>query len=261
VYLRILAVLFALTPVLADDPAGVIVWKSSDLKQQAATQELQNARDYRVVVVHQDRDTEPVLGEIGAELLIVESGEATLVTGGKIEGASISNGAKTTLSEGDVIHIPGALPHQILVAPGKQITYVVIQQRANPGVEASPTAPAFDPNGRKPTLGADVGAGYRACVQGDTSPDGTIVDGFQKAISYNFMGKTCVWSPVDAPPSARANASTNLKEKPRLGVDMGSGFRSCVPGDDSPNGTIVDGYRKNLFPSPFGNSCAWEKIK
>ena len=260
--MRLLASAFlSLAALLADDPAGLVVWKSADLKQYATTEELQKLPEYKAVVVRQDRDAEPVLGEIGAELLIVESGEATLVTGGKIEGTSLANGTKTTLSEGDVVHIPGALPRQILVAPGKQITYLVIKQQANPETEAVAAAPAPDPAGKKPILGIEVGGGYRACAPADTAPDGTIFEGFQKVIGYNFMGKTCVWSPVEAPPSARANASTNLKDKPRIGTDMGGGFRSCVAGDDSPNGTIVDGYRKEFHPGPFGNSCAWEKIK
>jgi hypothetical protein len=257
---RLLAVFVVLAPLMADDPAGLVVWKSSDIKQHATTEELQKAPEYRAVVVHQDRDAEPVMGEVGAQLLIVESGEATLLTGGKIQGASIQDGSKTELSEGDVVHIPVALPRQILVAPGKQVTYLVIEAQANPEPQAAAPAPVLDPNGKKPVLGADVGGGYRACAPGESSPDRTIVDGYQKVIGYTFMGKTCVWSPVETHAS-RANASSNLKDKPRIGTDNGGGFRGCVAGDDSPNGTIVDGYRKEFHPSPFGNSCAWEKIK
>jgi hypothetical protein len=256
---RLLAAFLVLAPLMADDTAGLVVWKSSDIRQHATTQELQKAQEFRAVVVRQDRDSEPVMGEVGAQLLIVESGEATLVTGGKIQGAAIQDGAKTELSEGDVVHIPGALPRQILVAQGKQVTYLVIKQQANPESAAAAPAPALDPNGKKPILGPDVGGGYRACAPGDTSPDGTVVEGFRKVLGYDFMGKTCVWTPLEAP--APTNVSSNLKGKPRIGVDMGGGFRSCVAGDDSPNGTIVDGYRKELHPSPFGNTCAWEKIK
>jgi hypothetical protein len=257
---RLFAAFVVLAPLMADDPAGLVVWKSSDIKQHATTEELQKAPEFRAVAVRQDRDSEPVMGEVGIQLIIVESGEATLVTGGNIQGASIHDGVKTELSEGDVVHVPGALPRQILVAPGKQVTYLVIKQQANPEPQAAAPAPALDSNGKKPALGADVGGGYRACAPGESSPDGTIVDGYQKAIGYNFMGKTCVWSPVEAP-AGRANSSSNLKDKPRIGTDMGGGFRSCVAGDDSPNGTIVDGYRKEFHPGPFGNSCAWEKIK
>lgn len=256
--MRLLAVLVALAPLFADDPAGFLVWKGADLKQHAKTQELHNAVDYQAVVVHQDRDGDAEANEFLAELLVIESGEATLVTGGEIQERSIQGGSKTPLSEGDVVHIPADLAHQILVAPGKQVTYLLIRQRVDPDTDA---APAPDPSGKKPILGADLGGGFRACVASDKSASGTTADGYRKVIGYNFMGKTCVWSPIDSTETAAGNAPSNLKDKPRIGTDMGGGFRSCVPGDEAPNGTIFDGYRKELHPSPFGNSCAWVKIK
>ena len=42
---------------------------------------------------------------------------------------------------------------------------------------------------------------------------------------------------------------------------LGEGFRGCTKGDDSPSGSIVDGYPKVAHDSPIGLSCAWEKIK
>src|SRR5277367_3313373 len=137
----------ALAPLFADDPAGLAVWKSADLKRHAATQELHNSADYLAVLVHQDRDGDAGANEFLAELLVIESGEATLVVGGRIRERSIEGGARTELSEGDVAHIPPNLAHQILVAPGKQVTYLLIRQRVDPDADA---APAPDPNGKKP---------------------------------------------------------------------------------------------------------------
>lgn len=57
-----------------------------------------------------------------------------------------------------------------------------------------------------------------------------------------------------APPPPKP-PETNVKAGP--GKDLGGGFRGCVPGDSSPSGTIVDGYRKNVVKSPFGESCNW----
>ena len=45
-----------------------------------------------------------------------------------------------------------------------------------------------------------------------------------------------------------------------LGVAMGT-FRACVPGDTTPAGAVVEGYRKVLEPSPFGQLCRWEPVK
>jgi hypothetical protein len=42
------------------------------------------------------------------------------------------------------------------------------------------------------------------------------------------------------------------------GVDMGRGFRACQPGDTSPPGTVVNGMRKVVSDSPFGQVCRWE---
>jgi len=47
---------------------------------------------------------------------------------------------------------------------------------------------------------------------------------------------------------------------PVLGTQNGE-IRSCVPGDNSPAGTVKDGYRKSIVASAFGASCLWEPIK
>jgi hypothetical protein len=67
--------------------------------------------------------------------MIVQSGEATLVVGDdildaqkisptEIRGTAIRNGNERKISAGDVINMPAGLPHQFILAPGKQITYV-----------------------------------------------------------------------------------------------------------------------------------------
>jgi hypothetical protein len=38
--------------------------------------------------------------------------------------------------------------------------------------------------------------------------------------------------------------------------------RACVPGDNSPAGTVVGGYRKNSVPTPFGPAfCNWTPVQ
>jgi mannose-6-phosphate isomerase-like protein (cupin superfamily) len=67
--------------------------------------------------------------------MIVQSGEATLVVGNdvvdakntsptEVRGTSIRNGIERKVSAGDVINMPAGLPHQFLLEPGKQITYI-----------------------------------------------------------------------------------------------------------------------------------------
>jgi hypothetical protein len=48
---------------------------------------------------------------------------------------------------------------------------------------------------------------------------------------------------------------------PGVGNDVGGGFYVCKPGDTSPSGTVVDGYRKVQSMGLMGSSCRWEKMQ
>jgi hypothetical protein len=58
-------------------------------------------------------------------------------------------------------------------------------------------------------------------------------------------------------------ASSNAANPPPsgLGDEIGSGTRACVPGDNSPAGTVVGGYQKRMISSMFGSVCRWEQVK
>jgi hypothetical protein len=45
--------------------------------------------------------------------------------------------------------------------------------------------------------------------------------------------------------------------EPAPGVEVAKGIRACQPGDASPAGTVTEGYRKLVTPTPFGDSCRW----
>jgi hypothetical protein len=45
------------------------------------------------------------------------------------------------------------------------------------------------------------------------------------------------------------------------GLEIGASARGCVPGDQSPSGTVMGGYRKVVTPTPFGGSCRWEPVR
>jgi hypothetical protein len=44
------------------------------------------------------------------------------------------------------------------------------------------------------------------------------------------------------------------------GADTGAGFKRCEPNDSTPAGTVVDGYRKVISPTPFGEACRWDPV-
>jgi hypothetical protein len=62
--------------------------------------------------------------------------------------------------------------------------------------------------------------------------------------------------PVAAPPS------TPPKDvRPAPGQDIGMGRKGCIPGDNSPAGTVVDGYKKVSYAYAFGPICYWEQSR
>jgi uncharacterized RmlC-like cupin family protein len=78
------------------------------------------------------------LHEKQADLIVVQSGHATIVIGGKvlkgkttapheIRGTSIEGGERQSLAAGDVLHIPANIPHQVLLEPGQTLDYIVLK--------------------------------------------------------------------------------------------------------------------------------------
>jgi len=64
--------------------------------------------------------------------------------------------------------------------------------------------------------------------------------------------------PAGAPKQAQP-LSANGTAGP--GVQTGDGLKGCVPGDKTPSGSVVDGYKKVVTQTPFGNGCQWEQVK
>ena len=73
-----------------------------------------------------------------ADLIVVQSGQATIVIGGKIvngkttatneiRGTSIEGGEKRTLKAGDIVHVHVKTPHQVLLDAGQTLDYVVLK--------------------------------------------------------------------------------------------------------------------------------------
>ena len=78
------------------------------------------------------------LHEKQADLIVVQSGQAAIVIGGKIvngkttaaneiRGTSIEGGERQALKTGDVVHVPAKTPHQVLLDAGQSLDYVVLK--------------------------------------------------------------------------------------------------------------------------------------
>ena len=139
-----------LVPLYAADPPGFVHWRSATLKgfeqklapkinaQKAAVEQIGNFGNHVVLAVHRQGNGEVEIHETQVDVFVVQSGEAALIVGGKVEGGkptgpgeirgtSIQGGERVSLSAGDMVHIPAKLPHQVMVDPGKQITYLVVK--------------------------------------------------------------------------------------------------------------------------------------
>jgi mannose-6-phosphate isomerase-like protein (cupin superfamily) len=123
----------AVTAAAAADPPGYVVWPKG-LPPEGSPQKIQ-FEHHSWSLAH--REKSGVVESHGTRtiVMIVQSGEATLVVGNdivdakntsptEVRGSSIRNGIERKVSAGDVINMPAGLPHQFLLEPGKQITYI-----------------------------------------------------------------------------------------------------------------------------------------
>jgi mannose-6-phosphate isomerase-like protein (cupin superfamily) len=150
--MRTLVIVLVLSAVAlpAGLPEGVGHWTSAELlgfeqklapkmsAQKVATQALAAYGNHSFLVAHREGSGEAELHETQNDVMVVESGEATLIVGGtvvnprtsaphEVRGPSIHGGEKIALAAGDVVHIPIKTPHQMLLQSGKQITYFVVK--------------------------------------------------------------------------------------------------------------------------------------
>jgi len=141
---------FAACALPAGAPAGFEIWTGAQLKgftkslapkinaQKVATQQLGKWGNHLLMVAHREGPGEAELHETQVDVFMVQSGEATLKVGGtvvnpkttapnEIRGPSINGGEDRKIGAGDVVHIPPKIAHQVLVDPGKQVTYAVVK--------------------------------------------------------------------------------------------------------------------------------------
>ena len=149
--IRFLTAALFVVPVLAADPPGFALWSTAQLKQRdealskkvgadhSARETLADYGDHRFRLLYRDADGLPEQHDQIIDVVIVQSGEGTLLLGGKMINAKGSSGAgeylgtgieggeRHPLGAGDVVHIPAGIPHSFLVPRGKHITYVLVK--------------------------------------------------------------------------------------------------------------------------------------
>jgi hypothetical protein len=62
--------------------------------------------------------------------------------------------------------------------------------------QAAQAAPAAPANATPLGPGDDGGRGFRGCQPNDSSPTGTVMDGYRKTSTFTLFGQQCRWEPV-----------------------------------------------------------------
>jgi len=138
-------------PAFAAGPAGFGMWRTAELKQRdealskkvgpdhSARETLADYGDHRFRMLYRDADGVPEQHDNIVDVVIVQSGEGSLLLGGHMINPKASAGAvdylatgieggeRHPLGAGDVVHIPARIPHSFLVPKGKHITYVLVK--------------------------------------------------------------------------------------------------------------------------------------
>jgi len=128
--------------------AEFALWKAAELKARdsalstklqpdhSARETLGEYGNHRARLLYRVADGAPELHDRIVDLWIVESGEGTLVVGGKMTGAKpsqgegeflgigIEGGERRAIAAGDIVHIPAKIPHRVIAAAGQHVTYV-----------------------------------------------------------------------------------------------------------------------------------------
>lgn len=148
--LLLIALLVAATSLRASDPAGFGLWKASLVRQ--SEQELSTKIDeqkfswqglgtydnHLIGISHREGDGSAELHQTQTDIMIVETGNATLIVGGtmvapktvkphEVRGTSIEGGQERELGPGDIVHIPSNIPHQLKIPNGAKFTYLVVK--------------------------------------------------------------------------------------------------------------------------------------
>ncbi len=141
------AALLALTqPALADAAKAQLKYVSAqDLRVSAATtadgliaKEIAADPSATTLIIHRDKSGEVEVHTTLNDIIIVESGRATMLVGGEVKGnhelkptewrgGEIVGGERHELAAGDLLLIPAGVPHQCILKSGDSFVYLTIK--------------------------------------------------------------------------------------------------------------------------------------
>jgi len=143
--------LLLIAPSFAADESSFALWTPAQIEQHEAKlkknvapdhssrETLADYGDHRFRLLYRDADGFPEEHDKIVDVVMVHSGEGTLMLGGTMAGkkgsaetgeyvgTALTGGESHPLAAGDIVHIPAGIPHSFLVPAGKHITYVLLK--------------------------------------------------------------------------------------------------------------------------------------
>src|SRR5262245_27488679 len=132
---QLLMAALVVVPVFAAEPPTFALWKVAELRQReavlstkvgpdhSARETLADYGDHRFRLPYRDADGLPEQHDNIVDVVMLQSGEGTLLLGGKMInakagsgagehlGTGIEGGTRHPLAAGDIVHIPAKIPH------------------------------------------------------------------------------------------------------------------------------------------------------
>ena len=107
------------------------------------TAQIGRGPNFTYAITHRDTSGGLERHEAWTDILVIETGSATILSGGVQEGATESSpgewrggtargATRQAIRAGDVVTTPAGTPHQMLLAPGEKITYIAFKVAAPP---------------------------------------------------------------------------------------------------------------------------------
>ena len=104
----------------------------------AASVKLNEYPNHYTMIALRNKNGSAEVHENYADIFVILKGEATLISGGsvvdpktvspgEITGAQVKDGSQTPVHEGDVLHIPAGVPHQLLLPEKAELIYFVVK--------------------------------------------------------------------------------------------------------------------------------------
>lgn len=149
--MRLCLFILLLAPSFATEESSFALWTPAAIGQREAAlrqhvapdhssrETLADYGDHRFRLLYRDANGLPEEHDKIVDVVMVHSGEATLMLGGTMAGkkgsaatgeyvgTALTGGATHPLAPGDIVHIPAGIPHSFLVPAGQHITYVLLK--------------------------------------------------------------------------------------------------------------------------------------